>query len=246
MMPRVSPAHWSVCSPFGLRPANLSTRKSAGDQRTRALGLSRRATAVFLVVALLAGGLSDVVLASPALILDQASYTVLPGQFFDVTVLVDGDLGQPGIQPLTNGLFSYGWELSFPATKAAANKVTVVPELDFWGFPPGASIEIIAGIARAEGNVDLNTAEPYTGAQLATVNLQNFGSPGDSYLLQLALAPHFPTEQLFLDGQGNVLDDLIYFGSARVFVIPEPATCWLFGWGIALAWALRNRMSRRP
>lgn len=186
----------------------------------------RRAVAAALVgVAMATTGVG----AAPIVTTDQPVYTVKPNQAFTVEVLIDAELGLPGIQTLEAGLFSNGWQMTFDATKATVDLLTVEPALDFFAFLPGANTDVGPGFVEAEGNIDQIANQPYFGARLATIELTNLAPRGEMYFLQLALKQHFPTEQLFLDGDGVVLDSRLLFGSAKVIVIPEPASLVLAG-----------------
>ncbi len=178
---------------------------------------------------------------------DKSIYQVAPGEVFDVQVLIDGDISTPVAESLANGLFSYGWQLTFDSSKATVDGVTVPAALDFFAFAPGASLTADPGLAGAEGNVDQITLTPYQDSLLATITLQNLALVPDTYDLTLSLAPHFPTEQLFLDGQGNVLDDTLVFGTARVIVaVPEPAGVGLAVIGVSGAGlSIRRARSKR-
>lgn len=184
-------------------------------------------------------------MAGPIVTFDQAVYVVRPGEAFNPEILIDGEVGLIGVQPVPNGLFSFGLQMTFPAADATANGVAVVPALNFFGFAAGASTVVGSGHIDAEGNIDqVGLLLPYTGSSLATAMLQNNAPVGSVYFLQLALHPHFPTEQLFLDGAGNVLDSTMVFGSARVVVIPEPSALCLAALG-ACAIMFRLRRVRR-
>lgn len=185
-------------------------------------GLRRLHGARAALLALICGMPSA--LLAQGVVFDRTIYQVAPGETFDVQVLIDGDLGTAFPDPLDSGLFSYGWQMEFDAAKASIDSVTVPAELDFFGFVPGATIVADPGLAAAEGNIDQVTLTPYEGSLLATITLTNLAPAPDEYSLTLSLAPHFPTEQLFLDGDGNVLDDALVFGVARVVVaVPEPS-----------------------
>lgn len=190
---------------------------------SRPLGCRRSGLSLALAWALLTLS-SGLVQAAPIVTPGQLVYQVKPNESFTVEVLFDAELGLPGIQPWPDGLFSVGWQMSFDSTKAMVDSLTVAPELDYFGFLPGANTSVGPGQVEAEGNIDQIAFTPYFGSLLATIDLTNTAMRGDSYTLQLALKQHFPTEQLFLDGNGVVLDDILLFGSARVFVIPEPSS----------------------
>jgi hypothetical protein len=161
-------------------------------------------------------------------VFDRSVYQVAPGETFDIQVLLDGDLSTPEADALASGLFSYSWQMTFESANASVDTILVPPELDYFAFLDGASIKTFADVAAVEGNINQVTLEPYEGSLLATISLTNLAPVPTEYDLTLSLAPHLPKEQLFLDGEGNVLDDDLFFGAARVVVaIPEPGTVTL-------------------
>ncbi|MDZ4779225.1 MAG: PEP-CTERM sorting domain-containing protein [Planctomycetia bacterium] len=183
--------------------------------------------------------------AEPGLLFDQSIYQVAPGESFDVQVLIDGDVATAAADAVANGLVSYGWQFDFDGAKASVDGLVVPAELNYFAFAAGASITSGPGLAGAEGNIDQVTFTPYQDSLLATVTLKNLALAPDSYDLTLSLAPHFPTEQLFVDGQGNVLDDTIVLGTAKVLVaVPEPGTITLAGIGVCIAATCRARLGR--
>lgn len=202
----------------------------------------------FLGLMMLVGGLlltSRTAVAEPGVLFDQSIYQVAPGESFDVQVLIDGDVATAAADAVANGLFSYGWQFEFDSAKASVEGLVVPAELNYFGFAAGASVTTGPGLAAAEGNIDQVAFTPYQDSLLATVTLKNLAIAPDSYDLTLSLAPHFPTEQLFVDGQGNVLDDTIVLGTAKVLVaVPEPGTITLAGIGLGVAALCRARIGR--
>ncbi len=190
---------------------------------------------------------SRTAMAEPGVLFDQSIYQVAPGETFDVQVLIDGDVATAAADAVANGLFSYGWQFEFDSAKASVDGLVVPAELNYFGFAAGASVTTGPGLAAAEGNIDQVAFTPYQDSLLATVTLKNLALAPDSYDLTLSLAPHFPTEQLFVDGQGNVLDDTIVLGTAKVLVaVPEPGTITLAGVGVAALCRVRlGRNARR-
>ncbi len=157
-------------------------------------------------------------------VFDRSVYQVAPGETFDLQVLLDGDLSTTEPDTIANGLFSYSWQLTFASANANVANILVPAELNYFGFVDGANILSNPGLVGVEGNVNQVTVKPYDGSLLATISLTNLADVPSEYDVTLSLAPHLPKEQLFLDGQGNVLDDDLFFGSARVIVaVPEPA-----------------------
>lgn len=211
-------------------------------------GMRRYSLRILMLASLVSAGAGSA-FGQPGVLFDRSIYQVAPGEFFDVFVLLDGDTSTPAAEPLANGLFSYGWRMEFESTKATIDGVTIPTALDYFGFVPGASLTADPGLAGAEGNIDQVTLTPYEDSLLATMRLQNLALAPDTYDLTLSLAPHFPTEQLFLDGQENVLDDTLVFGTARVVVaVPEPAGMMLaalISVGAGVSSIRRTRKSRR-
>lgn len=162
---------------------------------------------------------------------DQDVYQVSgPGESFTAKILIDGNGKEPGDNPIRGDLFSMGVLTEFPAAKAqllAPTDVTVPPPLDHFGFDPGAFSQTAAGSVGVKGNVDAGVFPTvgYGQPLLATITLTNLASAPDSYPLTLDF---FRTvginEDLFVDGNGNVLDPVIEFRSARVVVVPEPTS----------------------
>ena len=166
---------------------------------------------------------------------DQSEYVVSSvGEPFEVQVLIDADDRTPELEPIPRGLFSYGSEIIFDPLKANAagvSEIDIVSELDNFGFSAGGFKEASAGRAAGKGNIDQNEnpLEPYMGNLLMTVTLTNNAAPIDEYPLDLDFFRTLgPTEQLFVDGAGSVLDADITFGAAKVRVVPEPTVLWQF------------------
>jgi len=180
-------------------------------------------------VAMLSSLAAMALVASPckgvSVVFDQPVYSVLVGQTFDVEVRLDADEAAPGFQGLPAGLFSNGWQMTVNSSNASVDALLVPPELDFFGFAPGANTFVGPGEGRAEGNVDQIANIPYPGSLLGTITLTNLAPVFATYPLTLNLFRHFPTEDIFLDGNGVGLDDTIQFGSALVMVVvPEPGS----------------------
>ena len=179
---------------------------------------------------------------------DQDVYFVTgPGDTIDAMILLDADPTADGDQPLTEGLFSFGVATSFDATKAQVSSdadITAAAPLDFFGFAGGAFESVAAGFAGVKGNIDqtVNPLVPYGASLLAQITITNLASAPDSYPLGLDFFNTLgANEQIFIDGTGAVLDDQIHFRTARVVVIPEPATGTL--WMIATLALLSYRRS---
>lgn len=178
---------------------------------------------------------------------DQSVYNVLPGQTFPIQVHIDFNdqtLGN-AFEPLPNGLFSYGFSLSYPpamATVPTAGDIAPVPALDFFGFNPGAMRQVTASSAMIKGNIDQTFNIPYAGSLLATIQVTNLAPASTTYFVQLdEWRTLGPAEQIFIDGAGIVLDTVPstdLFLPAQINVIPEPAIGGRLGIGV-LAWSLQ-------
>jgi hypothetical protein len=167
---------------------------------------------------------------------DQSNYNLQPGGTIPVSVVIDP---VPG-----GGLFSYGVSASFDPAGALLGfaGINVPKELDFNGvLGPGASQMITDGTAAVKGTVSFSLVpiQGYSGALLATFLVTDHsGVPGNSTPLTLALYRTLGTsEHVFVDAQGQTLDDKLTFGSATITVIPEPGVlslllvggcCWFY------------------
>ncbi|MFN0127300.1 MAG: hypothetical protein ACKV19_11510 [Verrucomicrobiales bacterium] len=163
----------------------------------------------------------------------------LVGQPFAVAVEITYEAGE------TTSLFSYGVSV-LPAASAigiSTFSIDVPAPLEFNGtLGPGAFRAIQSDFAGVKGTVDLLPVpiEPYPGKLLATFNLR-FDLPG-SYPLRLDIFNTLgPTEDIFVAGDGAVLDDQITFGSTVIsVVIPETQCAALLSSGL-VCMALRRR-----
>jgi hypothetical protein len=190
---------------------------------------------------------------------DQDVYYVNgPGDVFPVQILIDGNDRTHADDPIPEGLYSFATSVLFNPAKATTTglaDVAAVAALDNFGFFPGALEQVAAGKASTKGNIDqlMDPVDPYDGTILATIQLTNLASAPDEYPLTLDFFNTLgPTDEFFVDGDGNVLDLAIQFGSAKVVVlIPEPQTLVLaamgmlsWGWLIAAPMAARFRVVR--
>jgi hypothetical protein len=179
---------------------------------------------------------------------DQDEYIVFsPGDTITARVLMDADDSTDELDPLPNGLFSFGAQVTFDPTKASIGglaDIQITPALDHFGFSAGGFKETGAGLAAAKGNVDSNSLpiEPFDETLLMTLTLTNQASAVDAYTLSLDFFRTLPpSEDLFVDAMLNKLDSQVTFGSARVRVIPEPHTPWVAAMA-ALLMALQYRL----
>jgi hypothetical protein len=144
---------------------------------------------------------------------DQARYVINPGDKFQVQVLID---------PIpAAGLSSFGVVVTAPDTNAETlglTSIVAATNLDFNGVRGAGAVKSVGNsVAAIKGtvNFDLSPAQPSRQAVIATVTLQDLGM--GSYAIRLAgFNTLGPTEQLFVDGGGAVLDPQITYGSATV------------------------------
>lgn len=153
---------------------------------------------------------------------DRDVYQIQPGQTFTARVLMEP-------QSLS-GLFSYAILVQMDATKARVNGpfgIAVPEDLEFNGVVgAGAFREVGEGYAGVKGTVDFFglPLSVYQGSLLASFAITDLSSAPGEYLLTLrGFNTLGPTEQLFVAGDGQVLDDFITYRGATVQVVPEPA-----------------------
>jgi hypothetical protein len=151
---------------------------------------------------------------------DQANYGVEAGAVFPVTVRISPN--QAG------GLYSFGVRLGFPSDRARVVSVgmnDVISELRNDG--PRLTSPVVGvgpGFAAAKGTAEfLSGLRPTSQRpELVTFQVQDLGLPG-SYELTLDFFNTLgPTEQVFVDGNGGVLDSSIQFQRATVTRVARP------------------------
>lgn len=149
---------------------------------------------------------------------DQPRYDISPGQTFQARLVM--------VPSPAAGLGSYGGAVKFPpanAIIASTAAVSVPAPLSFDGvFGPGAKKAVSTGFAGVKGTVDfsLNPLVPYPDSDLATFQITDLGL--GSYILQSGFFNTLgPTEQIFIAGDGTVLDPQLSFGSALVNYRPS-------------------------
>lgn len=147
---------------------------------------------------------------------DQERYVVRSGETFPVQVLIT--------PPPAAGLFSFGVRLNFPATHAEVVGVASVrPVTALAGDGPRAMIPVIGtgpGFAAMKGTTDFfEASRPVSsGALLVTFLVHDLAN--GPYALTLDFFNTLgSTEQIFVDGDGSVLDAALFFGRAEV--IPD-------------------------
>jgi hypothetical protein len=162
-------------------------------------------------------------------------YQIQPGQTFVARVLM-----QP--QSLS-GLFSYAILVQMDALKARVSGpfgISVPDDLEFNGVVgAGAYREVGEGFAGVKGTVDFFGLPLtfYQGSLLAAFEITDQSRTLGEYPLNLrGFNTLGPTEQLFVDGGGQVLDNLITFRGATVQVVPEPTPLALLLLGGGLFW----------
>jgi hypothetical protein len=150
---------------------------------------------------------------------EKPSMTVESGEEFVASIQIDADASQGGVQPLENGLFSFGIKVEFdPAVlEIGADGVFVVPALNYSGFIPGAEVQVNANNIIIKGNILLESqnSPPYEGSLIAEIVFRNIGASPRA-ALTLDSARSNPNEVLILDGQGNALDNTAQFHAAEV------------------------------
>lgn len=151
---------------------------------------------------------------------DQANYRVEAGEVFPVTVRISPNP--------SGGLYSFGVRLGFPPDRARVVSVgmnDVISELRNDG--PRLTSPVVGvgpGFAAAKGTAEfLSGLRPTSQRpELVTFQVQDLGLPG-SYELTLDFFNTLgPTEQIFVDGNGGVLDSSIQFQRATVMRVARP------------------------
>ena len=158
---------------------------------------------------------------------DKSSYLVNPASTVDVQIEID-----PATMP-DSGLFSYGVKMTFDENSASVLAVSdIIPsaEWDFNGVirDPGARKNTGNGLAEIKGTVRFNFDEmdafDYASeTRLATVKLTIAPSAANAFTL--ILEPDYTlgeTEELFVNGDGLVLDEGVLFESASVTINTPP------------------------
>jgi hypothetical protein len=165
---------------------------------------------------------------------DQDVYTVTPGADTVITanIMFDADDSTAGWQPMPGGLFSMGVKVIYSATDAQVGSVadiTIPAEINGDGVGGPAFKEVGSGYAGGAGSRDLADATGYDGTLLVTILIKDI-SPLPFQPYSLTLAPYFATKANFVGfAEGDTLDSMITFGSARV--VPEPVSMSLLGLG---------------
>lgn len=215
-------------------------------------------------VSLAAGGLVCLISWTPArggmvLHFGQDHYRVLAGDPLAIDLILDANDQVPGDQLLPGGLFSMRFRLTFDTALAEVSSVDDVllpPVLDDDGFggPPVKAQDLGPGFVQ----VDAKIQDPfgadgfYTGEEgsdgvtrmrLATIRINPLVE--GMFALNVHLVKRSASDDVFIDGQFNVLDREIrvldgntLFDTATVeVVIPEPSTLglWLVGGGMWLS-----------
>lgn len=194
----------------------------------------RIAAAVSLFVA---GGAAH---AGVMLHFDKDNYELILGdpvrQTAQVHVLLDADDSTPEDQVLPHGLFAMAFQVNFDPTKVqvALDRTGLPSALDDDGTGRPPTIEIGSDFLRVRAALKSTIFDPeffkgedMNGRQvmrLATLTVTGLDL-GDLNL-SLGLFKRGPTDQVFIDGSGEVLDGNFSFRSASVQVnpIPEPLT----------------------
>ena len=145
---------------------------------------------------------------------EKEVYTTGPGQPLQLRVMIDYELHTP------KSLFSYGLRMgASPQKPVTVTSIAVPPELDH-NFATGtADKDLTPGVWSVKGHVAL-AAPPvyYTRSLLATYTVA-FAQPG-TYTLSLSIDRSAGSnENVFVDGEGMILDNLITpLGTTQVVV----------------------------
>jgi hypothetical protein len=144
----------------------------------------------------------------------KETYVISPGETVALEVRI---IRNPTDEP--DELFSYGLRLTHQAGGSlSVTGITVPTPLDFFQLSAGAFIDLSESVIGVKGNVEFSPLVPYTGELLATFEI-SFDAVGE-YEIGLDIFNTLgPTEQVFLSGDGTVLDDTITFGSTTVRVV---------------------------
>lgn len=144
---------------------------------------------------------------------DKPRYDIAIGETFETKVLIDP------VPP--SGVSSFGVRLDFETNSAQIinpDAVLTAPALDFFGVSGVGALKAVGpGFGAAKGTVNFFAEAPgrETNALLVTFLITDQGT--NSYELRLGFFNTLgPTEDIMVDGQGNVFDDSITFGSALV------------------------------
>jgi hypothetical protein len=145
---------------------------------------------------------------------EQDVYAAGVGQALEMRVMIDYELHTP------QSLFSYGLRMtSSPQAHVTVTGIEVPPALDH-NFTTGtADTDLSPGVWSVKGHVAL-AAPPryYMGSLLATYTVQ-FSRPGTYRLALFLNQTAGSNEEVFVDGDANVLDNaLTPMGTAQVVV----------------------------
>jgi len=141
---------------------------------------------------------------------------------FDLTIAYE-----PG-EPTT--LFSFGARLDVTGPGSVLlDSIEPVPELDFFGTAgTGAFIDSSPSVLGVKGTV--NVLSPpvvgYPGTLLASYTFE-FPAEGEYSLTPREFNTLGPTEEIFVSGDGTVLDPQVSFTPVSVTVVPEPRVVFL-------------------
>lgn len=142
---------------------------------------------------------------------DQSAYAAAPGQTIEVSVALN--------EPVPAGLDGYALRLSFPsaAVTLGESDIAVVPELDHDLFAEGSADRTVGiGTATIAGFAEFS-AGAYAGTAIVTFTLTiPENAPDGEHLLELGVAD--PDGNNFIDGNMDVIDDTIIFGTAGLVV----------------------------
>lgn len=177
------------------------------------------------------------------------------GQTVEVDIVLDADDQQPGNQAVASGLFSMKMAVEIDEAKVTLDSVDLPAALDDNGLGGGPDLQFAMGVLeiRAALPASFSFADIYKGEddgmgglrmRLATLTLTGVAQGSSS--LTTSLLRDFPTDDVFITGDFEVLDEQISFGSSSVqVVIPEPASLSLLMMAFGIVGRLRRDAIRR-
>lgn len=191
-----------------------------------------------LLSSLLIASLAAVGSADAAIVkLTTIDSVVVVGSQAVLDLRIEYEAGEP------TSLFSFGARLDVTGPgSVVVQSIDAVPELDFFGSAgAGAFEDASLSVLGIKGTVQVSPpAAAYAGALLAQY-LFEFPEEGEYTFTPRVFNTLGPTEEIFVAGDGTVLDAQLVFEPVTVTVVPEPSPIVL---GL-VAWALFYLRSRQ-
>ena len=176
-------------------------------------------TNIFLIVSVFFFSVANA-FAGVRVFTDSTQYSVAPGSTYTVQIFLDADDLSRGVQPLPNGLVSYGVRLSYDpkvAKVSSVESITVPAELNFTASEKqGATKAVGDGYAAVKGSIS-PTAKPYFGTLIATFTIQDLNA-SSTYPITTSIYRVVKGEQIFFDGAGKLLDSELALSGATVVI----------------------------